>query len=153
MIFSTRADELRHVVERREVVARQARGDHEVWRSPISNRHFVVNRQMKSKHTANETLKQAGLEKAFCANPSEQAWSRYTVSEVARTGPPARRHRTNDLIRARSCARSISGFVIRPAISSRSSVISSRFTPGNLGAAEWRNAYAKMSSCGTPRPS
>ena len=40
-------------------------GDHEVWRSPISNRHFVVDRQMKSKHTANETLKQAGLEKAF----------------------------------------------------------------------------------------
>ena len=44
---------------------RQGRGDHEVWRSPISNRHFVVDRQMKSKHTANETLKQAGLEKAF----------------------------------------------------------------------------------------
>lgn len=44
---------------------RQGRGDHEVWRSPISERYFVVDRQVKSKHTANETLKQAGLEKAF----------------------------------------------------------------------------------------
>lgn len=44
---------------------RQGRGDHEIWHSPISERYFVVDRQVKSKHTANETLKQAGLEKAF----------------------------------------------------------------------------------------
>ncbi len=44
---------------------RRGRGDHEVWRSPISQRYFVVDRHVKSKHTANETLKQAGLKKAF----------------------------------------------------------------------------------------
>ena len=44
---------------------RQGRGDHEVWRSPITERYFVVDHQMRSKHTANETLKQAGLKKAF----------------------------------------------------------------------------------------
>ena len=43
----------------------QGRGDHEIWRSPISERYFVVDRLVKSKHTANETLKQAGFEKAF----------------------------------------------------------------------------------------
>jgi hypothetical protein len=44
---------------------RIGRGDHEVWYSPISRRHFTVDRQSKSRHTANGTLKQAGLPKAF----------------------------------------------------------------------------------------
>jgi hypothetical protein len=44
---------------------REGRGDHEVWFSPITNRHFTVDRGTKSLHTANETLKQAGLPKAF----------------------------------------------------------------------------------------
>ncbi len=44
---------------------RQGRGDHAVRRSPITERYFVVDHQMRSKHTANETLKQAGLKKAF----------------------------------------------------------------------------------------
>jgi hypothetical protein len=46
-------------------VVRQGRGDHEVWYSPISKRHFTVDAGTKSRHTANETLKQAGLPKAF----------------------------------------------------------------------------------------
>ncbi|QQM29427.1 type II toxin-antitoxin system HicA family toxin [Martelella lutilitoris] len=44
---------------------RPGKGDHEIWRSPITNRHFTVDSGTKSRHTANETLKQAGLPKAF----------------------------------------------------------------------------------------
>ena len=44
---------------------RQGKGDHEYWFSPITNRHFVVDSNIKSRHTANEVLKQAGLKKAF----------------------------------------------------------------------------------------
>ncbi|MFM2431192.1 MAG: hypothetical protein RLZZ511_2405 [Cyanobacteriota bacterium] len=44
---------------------RQAKGDHELWYSPISDRCFVVDSVIKSRHTANAVLKQAGLPKAF----------------------------------------------------------------------------------------
>lgn len=42
-----------------------AKGDHETWFSPISGIYFGVDSKIKSRHTANEVLKQAGLEKAF----------------------------------------------------------------------------------------
>ena len=44
---------------------REGRGDHEIWYSPITKRYFTVDLGTKSRHTANETLKQAGLPKAF----------------------------------------------------------------------------------------
>jgi hypothetical protein len=44
---------------------RQGRGDHEIWYSPISRRSFTVDNSIKSRHTANAVLKQAGLEKAL----------------------------------------------------------------------------------------
>jgi hypothetical protein len=44
---------------------RQGRGDHEIWYSPISERRFTVDNKIKSRHTANAVLKQAGLEKKF----------------------------------------------------------------------------------------
>lgn len=44
---------------------RQGKGDHEIWFSPISDRYFTVDSAIKSRHTANGTLKQAGLPKAF----------------------------------------------------------------------------------------
>ncbi|MEQ8432531.1 MAG: type II toxin-antitoxin system HicA family toxin [Roseovarius sp.] len=44
---------------------RQGRGDHEIWKSPVNGRYFTVDHGCKSRHTANETLKQAGLPKAF----------------------------------------------------------------------------------------
>jgi len=44
---------------------RPGKGDHEIWYSPITKRHFTVDHGVKSRHTANETLKQAGLPKAF----------------------------------------------------------------------------------------
>ncbi len=44
---------------------RQGKGDHEIWFSPISNRRFTVDGSIQSRHTANGTLKQAGLKKEF----------------------------------------------------------------------------------------
>ncbi len=44
---------------------RQGKGDHEIWYSPINNRRFVVDNSIKSRHTANAVLKQAGLPKGF----------------------------------------------------------------------------------------
>ena len=44
---------------------RMGKGDHEIWRSPITQVHFVVDTRIKSRHTANAVLKQAGLPKHF----------------------------------------------------------------------------------------
>lgn len=44
---------------------RQGKGDHEIWFSPITQIRFVVDTQIKSRHTANAVLKQAGLPKQF----------------------------------------------------------------------------------------
>jgi len=44
---------------------RQGKGDHEIWYSPITDRRFVVDGAILSRHTANAILKQAGLPKAF----------------------------------------------------------------------------------------
>ena len=44
---------------------RHGKGDHEIWYSPISDRHFMVDNNIKSRHWANHTLKNAGLAKAF----------------------------------------------------------------------------------------
>ncbi len=44
---------------------RQGKGDHEIWYSPITNVYFVVDQKIRSRHTANAVLKQAGLAKKF----------------------------------------------------------------------------------------
>jgi hypothetical protein len=44
---------------------REGKGDHEVWFSPITGRHFTVDRGVSIKHTANGALKDAGLPKKF----------------------------------------------------------------------------------------
>jgi hypothetical protein len=41
------------------------KGSHEIWHSPVTRRNFTLPRSTKSRHTANEVLKQAGLPKAF----------------------------------------------------------------------------------------
>lgn len=46
-------------------VVRDGKGSHQIWYSPISKRTFTVPRTTKSRHSANDVLKQAGLEKAF----------------------------------------------------------------------------------------
>jgi len=44
---------------------RQGKGDHEIWFSPITQRRFVVDGHIKSRHTANAVLKQAGVAPQF----------------------------------------------------------------------------------------
>ena len=44
---------------------RRGKGDHDVWYSPISQRNFPVDGKIKSRHTANAVLQQAGLEFRF----------------------------------------------------------------------------------------
>lgn len=44
---------------------RSGKGDHEIWYSPTSGINFPVDNAIKSRHTANGVLKQAGLPKAF----------------------------------------------------------------------------------------
>jgi predicted RNA binding protein YcfA (HicA-like mRNA interferase family) len=44
---------------------RQGKGSHEIWFSPITKRSFSVPRNTVKVHTANNVLKDAGLDKAF----------------------------------------------------------------------------------------
>lgn len=44
---------------------RTGKGDHDIWYSPITGIRFPVDQKIKSRHTANGVLKQAGLPKAF----------------------------------------------------------------------------------------
>jgi hypothetical protein len=44
---------------------RQGKGDHEIWLCAKSRRPIVVDNVIKSRHTANGILKQAGLPKKF----------------------------------------------------------------------------------------
>ncbi|MDY7027650.1 MAG: type II toxin-antitoxin system HicA family toxin [Spirochaetota bacterium] len=44
---------------------RHGKGDHGIWYSPISGIRFPVDSKIKSRHTANGILKQAGIIKKF----------------------------------------------------------------------------------------
>jgi len=44
---------------------RHGKGDHEIWYSPLAGVRFPVDHKIKSRHTANAVLKQAGLPKQF----------------------------------------------------------------------------------------
>ena len=44
---------------------RDAKGSHEIWRSPNGPKPFAVPKGIRKRHTANAILKQAGLPKAF----------------------------------------------------------------------------------------
>lgn len=45
--------------------SRPGKGDHEIWQSGETGRKVVVDHAIRSRHTANGVLKQAGLKKAF----------------------------------------------------------------------------------------
>ena len=47
------------------ILVRGGKGSHEIWPNRAINRQVTVPRNTKARHTANEVLKQAGLEKAF----------------------------------------------------------------------------------------
>lgn len=40
---------------------RRGKGDHDIWFSPITNITFPVDGKIKSRHTANGIMKQAGI--------------------------------------------------------------------------------------------
>jgi predicted RNA binding protein YcfA (HicA-like mRNA interferase family) len=44
---------------------RSGKGSHEIWFNPSINKHVTVPRSTKSRHTANDVLKQAGLPRNF----------------------------------------------------------------------------------------
>ncbi len=44
---------------------RSGKGDHDIWYSPITNRHVTVDTKIKSRHTANAVLKQSGIDYKF----------------------------------------------------------------------------------------
>jgi predicted RNA binding protein YcfA (HicA-like mRNA interferase family) len=46
-------------------LVRKGKGSHEIWYSPVNNQNVSVPRSTKSRHTANDVLKKAGLAKAF----------------------------------------------------------------------------------------
>ena len=44
---------------------RHGKGDHSIYYSPITNRHFTVDSKIKSRFTANAIMKQAGIDCHF----------------------------------------------------------------------------------------
>jgi uncharacterized protein (DUF1330 family) len=44
---------------------RRGRGDHDVWHSPENDHSFLVAAKIKSRHTANLIMKQAGIDHRF----------------------------------------------------------------------------------------
>jgi hypothetical protein len=44
---------------------RHGKGDHDIWFSPHTGVRFPVDQKIKSRHTSNAVLKQAGLPKHF----------------------------------------------------------------------------------------
>jgi predicted RNA binding protein YcfA (HicA-like mRNA interferase family) len=44
---------------------RPGKGDHEIWFSPITERHVIIDNKILSRHTTNAIMKQAGLGKQF----------------------------------------------------------------------------------------
>lgn len=45
---------------------REGKGSHQIWANPAkTNHHICVPRNLKSRHTANNILKQAGMSKTF----------------------------------------------------------------------------------------
>lgn len=51
--------------ENKCVFIRHGKGDHDIWYSPITNRNFVVDGTIKSRHTANAIMKQSGIDYHF----------------------------------------------------------------------------------------
>jgi predicted RNA binding protein YcfA (HicA-like mRNA interferase family) len=44
---------------------RRGRGDHEIWWNPRTGASVVIDRKLRSRHTANGILKEAGLPKSL----------------------------------------------------------------------------------------
>lgn len=47
------------------IFERHGKGDHDIWYSPITDRHVTVDTKIKSRHTANAIMKQSGINHKF----------------------------------------------------------------------------------------
>ena len=55
-------EKVRNILRENECYfCRHGNGDHDIWYSPITKRHITVDNKIKSRHTANEILKQSGI--------------------------------------------------------------------------------------------
>ena len=46
-------------------LVRRGKGDHDIWYSPVSNKNVTVDGKIKSRYTANEIMKQSGIDYRF----------------------------------------------------------------------------------------
>jgi predicted RNA binding protein YcfA (HicA-like mRNA interferase family) len=44
---------------------RHGKGDHDIWYSPLVDKHITVDSKIKSRHTANAIMKQSGIDYHF----------------------------------------------------------------------------------------
>jgi len=44
---------------------RRGKGDHDIWYSPLTDRNFPVDGKIKSRHIANQIMKQSGIAHKF----------------------------------------------------------------------------------------
>jgi predicted RNA binding protein YcfA (HicA-like mRNA interferase family) len=44
---------------------RRRKGDHDIWHSPITDKNFPVDGEIRIRHTANGIMKQAGIDYHF----------------------------------------------------------------------------------------
>jgi hypothetical protein len=56
---------LRALKEHGCTFVRHGKGDHDIWYSPITKLRFPVDAKIKSRHTANGIMKQAGIAQRF----------------------------------------------------------------------------------------
>ncbi|MDZ4842794.1 MAG: type II toxin-antitoxin system HicA family toxin [Hyphomicrobium aestuarii] len=47
------------------IFLRHGKGDHDIWFCPITSRNVTVDGKIKSRHTANAIMKQAGIDHRF----------------------------------------------------------------------------------------
>lgn len=47
------------------VFLRHGKGDHDIWENPATGKRFTVDGKIKSRHTANAVMKQAGINYKF----------------------------------------------------------------------------------------
>jgi hypothetical protein len=59
------SDVIRVLKENACTFVRYGKGDHQIWHSPITQRNFPVDSDIRSRHTANAVMKQAGIEHRF----------------------------------------------------------------------------------------
>ena len=62
---------------------RHGKGDHDIWYSPITERHLTVDGKLLSRHTANAIMKQAGIAYRFRAPHTSTSTHTAAWSEAA----------------------------------------------------------------------